>query len=251
MMQVELQKAEFWKRMAAGFLDAILLLVFSVGIFALLSDWMKMDDYANAVNDARIRYEEQYNVSLLIQDKETYDALPDAEKENYNLARKALLNDEKASYAQQMTVNIMLISVAGGVLAAMLILEFGVPLLFGNGQTLGKKAFAHCVVRVDGVKVTPLQMFVRTVLGKYAVETMILIYLTIYLGIGSSIWAILIFAAIESILMLVTKGNSAVHDLMAGTIVVDYNSQKIFASVEERIAYQKEIAAEQASKQPY
>lgn len=248
MMQIELQKAEFWKRIAAGFLDAILLLVFSVGIFALLSDWLKMDDYAKTVNDVRIRYEQQYDISL---DEEKYEEMSDAEKEKFNQASKAFILDNEASYAQQMAINVMLISVAGGVLTAMLILEFAVPLLFGNGQTLGKKAFAHCVVRVDGVKVTPLQMFVRTILGKYAVETMILIYLTIYLGIGSSIWAILVFAAIESILMLVTKGNSAVHDLMAGTIVVDYNSQKIFASVEERIAYQKEIAAEQASKQPY
>ncbi len=247
-MQIELQKAEFWKRMAAGLLDAILLLVFSVGIFALLSDWLKMDDYAKTVNEVRIRYEQQYDVCL---DAEKYDEMSDTEKEKFNQASRAFILDDEANFARQMSINVMLISVAGGVLAAMLVLEFAVPLLFGNGQTLGKKAFAHCVVRVDAVKVTPLQMFVRTILGKYAVETMILVYLTIYLGIGISIWVILVFAAIESILMLVTKGNSTVHDLMAGTVVVDYNSQKIFASVEERIAYQKEIAAEQASKQPY
>ena len=247
-MQMELQKAEFWKRMAAGLLDAILLLVVSVGIFALLADWLKMDDYANTVNDVRSRYEQQYGITL---DEDVYYELSDEDKVIFDKASEEFIMDDEAFYARQMSINVMLISVAAGVLVAMLLLEFIVPLLFGNGQTLGKKAFAHCVVRVDGVKVTPLQMFVRTILGKYAVELMILIYLTIYLGISASIWVILIFGVIESVLMLVTKGNSAIHDLMAGTVVVDYNSQKIFDSPDDLIAYQKKIAAEQAKRQPY
>ena len=61
----------------------------------------------------------------------------------------------------------------------------------------------------------------------------------------------LIGIGLGGVLMLVTKGNCAIHDLMAGTVVVDYNSQKIFNSPDELIEYQKEIAAEQARRQSY
>ena len=48
-----------------------------------------------------------------------------------------------------------------------------------------------------------------------------------------------------------TRNHSLLHDLMAGTVVVDYASQKIFQSTEDLIAYQKKIAAERAARQDY
>ena len=42
-----------------------------------------------------------------------------------------------------------------------------------------------------------------------------------------------------------------IHDLLAGTVVVDYMSQMIFDTPEAMIAYKEKIAAEQALKEPY
>jgi len=49
----------------------------------------------------------------------------------------------------------------------------------------------------------------------------------------------------------VTRNNSAIHDLLAGTVVVDMSSQTIFRSTEELIAYKKRVAAERAARQVY
>jgi ABC-type polysaccharide transport system permease subunit len=48
-----------------------------------------------------------------------------------------------------------------------------------------------------------------------------------------------------------TRNNAAIHDLLAGTVVVDMSSQTIFRSTEDLIAYQKQVAAERAARQTY
>ena len=57
-------------------------------------------------------------------------------------------------------------------LIAFLLLEFAVPLMLKNGQTLGKKIFGVAVVRVDGVKVSPVMVFARGILGKCTIGTL-------------------------------------------------------------------------------
>ena len=53
------------------------------------------------------------------------------------------------------------------------------------------------------------------------------------------------------ICLCVSKTNALLHDQMAGTAVVDINSQRIFRSTEDLIAYQKQVAAERAARQTY
>ena len=163
--------------------------------------------------------------------------------------------DQEAVKAYHMVSNLMLIIVTCGILLAMLALEFGVPLLFGNGQTVGKKVFSLCVVRNDGVKLNGFQHFTRAVLGKYAVETMIPVYVVIMLMQGQSVGLLLLLVIAlllaQCILVLATRNRCPIHDLMAGTVVVDYGSQKIFKSTEDLIAYQKKIAADRAARQDY
>ena len=43
----------------------------------------------------------------------------------------------------------------------------------------------------------------------------------------------------QVILLAVTRNNSQIHDLLAGTVVVDVSSQMIFRDTEEMIAYTK------------
>ena len=51
--------------------------------------------------------------------------------------------------------------------------------------------------------------------------------------------------------LIISRNNSAIHDLLAGTAVVDISSQMIFRTTDDLIAYKKQIAAEQAARQPY
>ena len=133
--------------------------------------------------------------------------------------------------------------------------EFGVPLLFGNGQTLGKKIFGLGLVRTDGVKVNNLQLFTRALLGKFTVETMLPVYILVLLfwgSIGIIGTAVLLILGVAQLLTLkLSRTNALIHDLLAGTAVVDINSQMIFRSAEDLLEYRKKVAAEQAARQTY
>ena len=86
-------------------------------------------------------------------------------------------------------------------------------------------------------------------------ETMIPIYILLMLFWGiTDLTGTLVLLAIpvaQCVIMAVTRTNSLIHDLLAGTVVVDYASQMIFGSREELIEYQKAIAAERARRQTY
>lgn len=251
---MEIQKANSWKRIAAWMLDLMLLCILAVGSIALFSSVLDYESHSRTLNDAYTRYETQYGVSFSI-DQQVYDAMTDAQRENYKAAYDALVADDAAMDAYNMVINLSLLSATFGILLAIVILELILPLILKNGQTVGKKCFALGVVRVDGVKVTPLQMFVRTILGKYTVETMLPVYLFLMAFWGTAgawvIWAILGLLAVQLICVAVTKKRSAIHDLMAGTVVVDIASQKVFDSTEDLLAYVKRIHAEEAQRQDY
>ena len=130
--------------------------------------------------------------------------MSDAEKADYQAkiaeVEKALNEDEAVKYAYNMCVSYSVLIITFSLLLATVLLEFVLPLILKNGQTVGKKCFSLGVVRVDGVKVSAVQMFARTVLGKYAVETMIPVYVIIMIywglmGIGGTI-ALLILLVI-------------------------------------------------------
>jgi hypothetical protein len=51
--------------------------------------------------------------------------------------------------------------------------------------------------------------------------------------------------------MIVTRTNSCIHDLLAGSVAVDLASQMIFDSESAMIEYKKSIHAEQAKEARY
>lgn len=251
---MELQKANSWKRIAAWILDIMLLCVLTVGAVYLLSAVLGFDAYDEKLQNAYDSYESQYGITFSI-DQQTYEAMTQAEQDNYNAAYDALIADEDAMYAYNMVVNLSMLMITLGILLAMLFLEFILPLILKNGQTLGKKCFSLGVVRIDGVKMNTLQLFARTILGKYTIGTMIPVYTAMMLFWGTIDAAgLLLLAALliaQMICVAVTRNNSAIHDLLAGTVVVDISSQKIFESTDDLIAYTKRIHAEQVRQQDY
>ncbi len=253
-MNNDLQKAGLWKRMAAWMFDMILLSIAVVAIGVGLSALLGYDGYSEALEQGYAAYESQYGVDLRI-DQATYEALSPEKQTLFNEAHAALAADEDVLYNYNMMMSLTLVILSTSILLGYGILEFFVPLRLKHGRTLGKKIFGLCLIREDGVKVTTLQLFVRTILGKYTVETMIpvLILLMIFWGtmgvMGTAVLLALFCGQLASICF--TRANCAIHDLMAGTAVVDYASQTIFASPEAKLEWQKKVAAERAARQTY
>ena len=253
-MLLDLQKASIWKRVSAYLFDTILLGMVVVGIAFLLSSVLHYGAYSRTLDEAYETYETQYGVTFEITQDE-FNAMTAEGQARYNEAYEALIADTEAMYAYNMVINLALVILTVSLLIAHLGLEFVVPLLFKNGQTLGKKIFGICVMRTDCVKLTTVQLFVRSILGKYTIETMIpvLILLMLYFGtvglVGTLVLGLILL--LQVIVIGVTKTNSAIHDLLAVTTVVDFHSQKIFETTEDLIEYKKVLAAERAARQSY
>lgn len=253
-MITDLQKASLLKRLSAYILDLILLVILAVGFGWVLSMVMDYDAYTAMMDERYAYYEREYGVSFDIT-LDDYNALTDQQRANYDAANKALGEDEAALYAYNMMINQSLTIVSMGLLLSYLVLEFIVPLLLHNGQTIGKKVFSIAVMRVDGVRLTNLALFVRAVLGKYTIETMVPVFivLMIILGIMGPVGTMImiIFFLIQLALVLIRRDHGLIHDLIAGTVVVDMQSQMIFQTTEDLIAYKQRLHAEEARKRPY
>ena len=109
-------------------------------------------------------------------------------------------------------------------------------------------------MRQDSVKVSATALFIRAILGKYTIETMIpvLILLMIYWGTIGLVGPVVIglILLVEICVMIFTPTNAMIHDLLAGTAVIDAASQRIFDTPEDLAAHKARIAAEIAAREP-
>lgn len=252
-MVTDLQKASLWKRLSAGLFDLILIVMLAVGIATALSWAVGYNSYSEDLSKTYLQYGTQYGVEL--GKSVDFDALPQEQKDAYYEAYEAWKNDPEVIYLSNMVANLSLLITTFSILITVLLLEFGVPLLLKNGQTLGKKIFGVALMRTDGVKVSSVQMFIRTVLGKFTIEIMIPVYILMMIFFNTiGIIAIAILGAIavaELLSLMLSKTGSLIHDSIAGTVAVDMASQQIFESPEERVEYIKRLHAEEASRQEY
>ena len=253
-MILDLQKASLLKRASAFLLDAILLVVLATGFFYIISVVTGYEQHRLVVAEATERISQEYGVTAEMTSK-SYEELTEAEIAAINAADKVLQSDAAACRAYAMVANLSTLIVSLGLLLAFVLLEFVVPLLFGNGQTLGKKIFGIAVMHIQGVKLGHVALFTRTVLGKYAVETMPLALSALYLisGLGSPVF-LLIGAAlllVQLIVVIVSHENALLHDKMAVTVTVDLASQMIFDTYDQLLEYKKKMHAEKAASQPY
>lgn len=253
-MNHKLQKAGMWKRIAAWMFDGILLSVLAVGCCFLMSSVLGYDGYSDTLDQAYAAYETEYGITFDIT-QSAYEALSEEQRMAYDRAYEALIADDAAIHAYNMMLSLTLVISSLGILLAVLLWEFVIPLWLGNGQTLGKRIFGLCLVRNDGVKMNTMQLFARTVLGKYTIETMIPVYILLMLLWGTmDLTGTLILLALglaQLLCLLLTRQNAAIHDLLAGTAVVDMASQVIFRTTEDLIEYQKMIAADRAARADY
>lgn len=253
-MNLDLQKASMWKRISATLFDVIAHSILVVAFAYILSGLLGYDSYNVTFHNAMERYAAQFGTEFQMT-AEQVAALSEAEIANYEAAYQALTADTEAMYAYNMIIYMSLGIASISVLLSFLVLEFIIPLQLGDGQTIGKRIFSIAVIRTDFIRVPPVQLFIRSILGKYTIETMlpILILILLFFGqIGIFGTAILVILAVGQIAAIaVTDTNSALHDLLAGTVTVDISSQRIFKDSQALLDYQKKMYAEKADKQNY
>lgn len=251
-MIYDIQKASMWKRISAFLFDAILLSVVAVLFAWLLSVAMGYDGYNAALTEAYARYSDEYRIDLRMGYGE-YEALSPEEAERLQIAMDALSADEDANYAYNMLIQLTLTIASLGIFLAFLVMEFTIPMALGNGQTLGKKIFGLGLMHTDGVRVNGRTMFIRAILGKYAMETMVplLIVFMIFFGMVGLIGtlALLGVAIVQAAMLLATRNHSLIHDVLATTVAVDLPSQMIFRDRAAMIAYKEKTHREQVARQ--
>ncbi|MBE6975586.1 MAG: RDD family protein [Ruminococcaceae bacterium] len=253
-MMHDVQRANMWKRISAGFLDMILLIMLISLLAVILFEVFNYNAYISTLNDKRDEYAQKYNITFDITEEELA-SLQGEDEQRYLDALQALDSDAEFLYAYNMTTNMLLAVVAGSMFLSFLLLEFIVPLLFGNGQTLGKKIFGLALMRTDSVKLTNFALFVRSILGKLTIETLI----PVMLWISGTITPIGVIAPVVTLgilgiqagLLVASRNRACIHDMMAVTVVIDYSSQMIFDSVEDLTKHKMQLAAEEAQRQEY
>lgn len=251
-MIYDLQKASILKRFSAFLLDFILICIVAVGIVALMSLITGFDNTYQQYEDIVDRYSQEYGIDL----KEVLDDDATEEmKTKYKTALNAFSEDEEGKVLYAKIVNIIFLSISIGLFVAYLVVEFVVPLIFKNGQTVGKKVFSVGVMQVTGVRITPFILFVRSVLGKYTVETMVpmSIIFMVVLNVSGIIPLLVLLAIVilQIALLIATKTNSLIHDALSSTVVVDMATQMIFSDKESMIQYKEELHKAEAEKAEY
>lgn len=254
-MMYDIQKASMGKRISAFLFDIIIFSIIAVGVatvFSAIFGYGKIyDEFDGFLNEYQEKYEEEYGIDFDISESD-YEALSEEDKAKYDEANEAIFKEEDLQRTYSLLVNLSIVMVSLSVLVAILVVELAIPLIFKNGQTLGKKIFGIALVRSDSVKVTPLFLFIRSVLGKFTIETMapIMIIFMIFFadaGIFGTISIVLLLVC-NLIAMIATQNHSLIHDLLANTVVVDMATQMIFDTPEEMMEYKKRVHAEAAER---
>ena len=149
----------------------------------------------------------------------------------------------------------MILTVSLGLFIAVLIWEFIVPLFLKDGRTVGSLIFGIAVMRSNGVRISHISLFIRAILGKYAIETMISVYIIMMIFMNAiGIVGPLVICGIllmQLILIISTKNNQLIHCILSDTVVVDYGSQRIFDSQEDLLEHKKREARDRAERNPY
>ena len=112
-----------------------------------------------------------------------------------------------------------------------------IPLCFKNGETLGKLVFKLGLVNKLGYRHSKLQLIPR-----FLLSVSIIAILYFLLGVNLISLGILTFLALASYgLTIFTKGHKAIHDYLAGTMVVDKVHSEIYLNAEEEAKAKAEI----------
>ena len=253
-MSVTLQKANFWKRISAFLFDFIVTVMLTFAFATAITAFCNYDKAAANLSGYYTKYEELYGIDFNISE-EDYNNLSVEAKAVYEEANTALYKDEGFYDARINVCSLTLLIAGGGLLLATLLWYFVIPLLFGYGRTMGKKIFGLAVVHTNFVKVSKPVLFIRAVVGLFAIETMLPLSMLImiefsFMGIVGLI-TIGLLGLLQIGVMIYTNTNSSIHDLLTDTVVVDFASQHIFDTPDDYMKYTQEEHAKAVENAEY
>ena len=117
------------------------------------------------------------------------------------------------------------------------IFYFVIPLFFKNGETIGKKVMHICLVNKLGYQYKRVQLLPRVLFPM--LFTIIVVFFA-----GFSIWAfagVSLFILASFLFVVFTKDNKALHDFLAGTLVVDARASTWFDNINDELEAEKDV----------
>lgn len=254
-MRFELQRADFLKRISALLFDIMMIGIVVIMVAAGLSAVFKYDRHVDRVTQVEKEYVEKYGIKEDIS-REEFDALSEEEKAVYYACDEERMKDPRliASYGMLSSLKFLIPSLS--ILVAYILLELVVPIFFKNGQTLGKKAFGLGVIHTNGVRMHGQAHFIRSIIGKCLIETLVPFYFVMLvlggrLGPVLGIAMLVIMAGLELFSVITTKTRSTIHDLVSDTVVVDLASQMVFETPDDLMAYKTKLHEEMVNSKEY
>lgn len=243
-----IQKAGMLKRISAFLLDFILMAIAATGFAVLVSFITGREKHLDKKNEIKEYYEALYSTEDFEVDTDIsraeFDLLTDEQKAAVNGAKIAMYNNEDFRYASAKHASLVLIMVTFSLLLSYVGLELVVPMLFGNGQTVGKKVFNLGVVHVNAVKLSGVGLFARSILGKYTVETMIPVFLLFMMMSKSGLSELIVLGLLlilEIVAFFINKMNTPIHDVLSHTVCVDMSVQMVYKDEQELIDHKTRL----------
>ena len=250
----ELQRADFWKRLSAFMFDTMMIILAAVGIAAIMSLFMNYEEHYNTIETIEAECAAKYGINTDLTAEE-YEQLSEEEKQRYLEADAEFGNNPLVADAYNKLLTLTLLTITFSLLIAYVGLEFVVPIFLKHGRTLGKKIFGLAVMRTNGVKLDGQAHFIRSIIGKYTMETMVPVYIILMIIFGNlgpiGTLMLIAFLILEIAVYASTRTRSTVHDLVSDTVVVDMASQMIFESYDDLMAYKTKLHEEEANKKEY
>jgi uncharacterized RDD family membrane protein YckC len=264
-MIYDLQKASLTKRLSAFLFDFVFMSILVVGFAWMLSVILGYDGYLNKQTELTNKIlenhqisetEKKYNVSYdnyAYMTDEEKTAVPEEVKIVFDKCNEELRSNTDLLLVKEMILSLFLTNLSLSLLLSFLVWEFAIPLWLKNGQTVGKKIFSVAIMRNDGIRITPFVLFTRTILGKYTIGTMVPVLMVLMLLFGAAplipLSVLLLILLLQIVLYITSRTNSLIHDYVAATVAVDFQSQMIFDSAEAKNAYILRIHSEDTDKQ--
>ena len=263
----EIRKATVFKRIAAFIFDALIFVILWSGVF-ILSESLSVGfkeasqlytekclehnlshevETSDGVKGTQVWVVEEFLKSeyaptecLIPEDAETNNLeISDSCMQAYeNFMKKnneAFGKDEVAvkAYSDVLLYRLSFFSIA--TLTSSLILNFALPLIFKNGQTVGKKILHIAVLSNNGIRIKNWQVFARAILGGFAIELMpIMLYLAAPGAFSYALTLAVVVAIVNLFLFMLTKNRTMIHDFIAGSIVINLDTTVVIDSLDER-----------------
>jgi uncharacterized RDD family membrane protein YckC len=232
-----LNLANPWKRFAAWILDFILLATIAVGVTWLCSIIFNFTEE----NAKLYSYYEQYGVYTVTDGVGAF-CETDANYSNECAAMWTNFGNDASAVGQyQKVVSLTFIMLTIGVFVSTTIIYLVFPLIFRNGQTIGKKVMGVALLSKDEIQVSTFQVVTRYLIGNFTIMLMLpimLLLVAIYFNWGLILTLPGIAIELGNIVaIMVTKNKQNIPDLIARTIPIDISSQIIAKTPEELSKY--------------